>query len=339
VQASVSVTACPAGTAALPGALTITYALTQSAGATPVAVAAAANAALAALSPKVALGAEGAGLGVEWAPSLGGGGALFSLATGLRCGGALAPSSGLLDARSGFPADRLGAPVPAPFSPPFSAPGAYASAPATLVCSSCFALPPAAAPACAPPGAPRHRFNASGAAPGVAAYTAADAYGRAVAVRGAVTNVSDVGAAASASSLRDAIPALFDPLPIAAGAPPPNITRTPRRDALVGATSAAFLSLNPDNAASASSASASASSLRRFSLSGAGGGLTLILTFLLPDAPFGAASQAGLFQLGASSASASAFSQRFLAATVNATGGVALQLRDEAYSFDDATQA
>jgi hypothetical protein len=343
LSASISAAACAAGADSLPGAMTVTYTLSQSAaGATPSAVAAAISAALAAFSgaAAAALGAEAAGVGVDWGAERGGSGALFSLATGLRCGSgsALDAASGAL-LRSGFPADHLGAPLPAPFSPPFSAPGAYASAPATLVCSSCFPLPAvaAAAAACAPPGAPRHRFNASGAARGTAAYTAINRYGLPVPVRGAVTNVSDVGAAASASA---PMPPLFDPLP-AGGAPPPNVTLAARADALLGASSEALLSLNPDNAAPALSASASA--LRRFSLGapGGGGGMTLILAFLLPDAPLGAAAQAGLFQLGTSSSSASfsSFSQRVIAATVNATGGVALSLRDEAYSYDAAAQA
>ena len=214
-----TVAACPAGTT-LTGASTVTYTVSQFAGITPASLANGINAALA--SSQSVTGLEKAGVTVDWnlfsmgGPSMNSG-ALFSSATGLRCGFL---AGGVLN-RTGFPADGSGAQVLLNATSSLMMMGggsapvpAYLGTPATLVCSSCitWTAPPTAA--CSP----THRYSS---ATVVAATTSYSAYpinyggggggGGTIQLSGAVLNMTDVGTTPT-------WPALFTQLPLT-GAP------------------------------------------------------------------------------------------------------------------------
>jgi hypothetical protein len=154
--------ACPDSLSKLAGASTVTYTLSQAAGATAFTVAAGINAALAGASAVTGLEAAGVVVdrveragGLAGSPFMGGSGAISSLATGMRCGVVV---GGVLS-RTGFPADGSGAAIAAPNASSTATLPAYASTPATLVCSSCLSW---SAPATLVyPAGVLHRFDTS----------------------------------------------------------------------------------------------------------------------------------------------------------------------------------
>ena len=198
-----AVAACPAGTT-LTGASTVTYTVSQFAGITPVSLANGINAALA--SSQSVTGLEKAGVTVDWnLPGSGGSatstGALFSSATGLRCGFL---AGGVLN-RTGFPADGSGAQVL--LNSTSSSSGgqptlpAYLGTPVTLVCSSCITWTAPPTVACGP----THRYSG---ATVVAATSSYSTYGQngPVQLSGAVLNMTDVGSTPTGPALATQLP-------------------------------------------------------------------------------------------------------------------------------------
>ena len=198
-----TVAACPTGTTMLAGASTVTYTVSQFTGITPAALANGINAALA--GSQSVTGLEQAGVKVDWnLPGSGGSsastGALFSSATGLRCG---VLAGGVLN-RTGFPVDGSGLQVVLNSTtssmggiPPVPA---YLGTPVSLVCSSCISwtAPPTAA--CGP----THRYSGTTVVAATASYT----YGLfgSIQLSGAVLNMTDVGSTPTGLPLATQLP-------------------------------------------------------------------------------------------------------------------------------------
>ena len=197
-----TVAACP-GTTTLAGASTVTYTVSQFTGITPASLANGISAALA--GSQLVSGLEKAGVKVDWnLPGSGGSatstGALFSAATGLRCGFL---TGGVLN-RTGFPVDGSGLQVVLNSTtssmggiPPVPA---YLGTPVSLVCSSCISwtAPPTAA--CGP----THRYSGTTVVAATASYT----YGLfgSIQLSGAVLNMTDVGSTPTGLPLATQLP-------------------------------------------------------------------------------------------------------------------------------------
>ena len=200
-----AVAACPSG-ATLTGASTVTYTIAQFAGITPASLASGINAALA--GAQTVTGLEKAGVTVDWnLPGSGGSssstGALFSTATGLRCG---ILTGGTLN-RTGSPADSSGAQV-ALNSSSQSMGGitpvpAYLGTPVTLICSSCITWTAPPTVACSP----THQYNAASVVVASASYTTySPSTGSSVSLSGAVLNMTDVGSTPTGPALATQLP-------------------------------------------------------------------------------------------------------------------------------------